>query len=588
MPNKKKLIEKKQTAMAMMQANNLTAARTILIDVCKKDKRDAEAFHMLGIVHARMGHLVNGVDCFTRVVTLRPKFAEGHDNLGMALQGVGQLAQAEKSFKKAINRNRHYKKAYLNLAQLLRQQGNFSGAITYLNSSIKDSAPDPMTYFTLGSIYSETGNQNEAASSYKAAIELKPDFFEAYGCLGGVYNKQGKLADAIEVYNHMLQLNSDSPDTIAAIAQIHEKQGEAKKAYELLENIVDKYPGNTNIALTLGLVARNIPVEKYAIQVILTALNYNETIDNNVRAQLYRLLGGLYDKLESYSDAFEYYKQANDLTAYPFDVDASLGEFSRLKKVFCTSFFERLATVSKDSRSPIFVVGMIRSGTSLVEQILCSHPLVFGAGELDNVFNIANSMVNEFDQKTSYPECMSSLSQESITAAATKYLEYTSELSSGSKNVVDKMPHNFLNLGLIEILFPNARIIHCMRQPMDTCLSCYFQDFGGRHPYTKDLSNLGAYYKQYQDLMQHWKSVLSIEFLEINYENLVKDPEKSSRQMIDFCGLGWDKNCLKFNTTNRVVKTASYYQVRQPLYTKSIERWKNYEYFLKPLNTALK
>jgi hypothetical protein len=236
----------------------------------------------------------------------------------------------------------------------------------------------------------------------------------------------------------------------------------------------------------------------------------------------------------------------------------------------------------------VFIVGMVRSGTSLVEQILSSHPDVHGAGELPDIIQITNGLQDFLGASAPYPECLSLLKQEHLDALAQHYLEHLKQISPDARRVVDKMPGNFMHLGLIEMLFPEARVIHCMRDPVDTCLSAYFQDFSRSHPYAYDLSNLGAFYRAYLKVMAHWRKILRLPLFELQYEDLIANQEQVSRALIEFCGLEWDDRCLQFHETQRFVGTASYDQVNRPLYKQSVARWKRYERHLGPLLAALK
>ena len=230
---------------------------------------------------------------------------------------------------------------------------------------------------------------------------------------------------------------------------------------------------------------------------------------------------------------------------------------------------------------------MPRSGTTLIEQILASHPEVYGAGELGLIISATDSLPSRLGSMLVYPECMASIDQRHLDQIADQYLRQISALSSNAARITDKMPHNFLHLGFIELLFPNARVIHCVREPLDTCLSCYFTDFGDKHAFSRNLSDLGRYYRQYQRLMKHWRKVLNIPIIDISYEALVEDQIALSQKMIEFCDLDWDDQCIDFYQTDRVVTTASYDQVRQPLYKTSVQRWKNYQEFIDPLMEEL-
>ena len=247
----------------------------------------------------------------------------------------------------------------------------------------------------------------------------------------------------------------------------------------------------------------------------------------------------------------------------------------------------RLPRARVHSDRPVFIVGMVRSGTTLVEQILSSHPDVYGAGELPDITEITRALPGFLGTGDRYPECLPKLTPEAADVMARRYLDRLTQIAPKARRVTDKLPGNFMYLGLIEFLFPGARIIHCMRDPVDTCLSAYFQDFSNNHPYAYDLSNLGAFYRGYLKLMAHWRKVIHLPLLEIKYEDLISDQERVTRSLVEFCGLEWDNRCLQFHETKRFVGTASHDQVNRPLYRESIQRWKNYERHLEPLLAAL-
>jgi hypothetical protein len=236
----------------------------------------------------------------------------------------------------------------------------------------------------------------------------------------------------------------------------------------------------------------------------------------------------------------------------------------------------RLPRSSHSSDRPIFIIGMPRSGTTLVEQILASHPDVYGGGELKEISTMVSSVR------------LGGLRQEDCDALARQYLKHLSELSATARFVTDKMPQNFLHLGFISLLFPQAHVIHCIRDPRDTCLSCFFQDFGYAHAYRYKQEVLGKYYNQYQRLMRHWRDVLDIPILDVSYEALVADQAGSTRAMLEYCDLEWDDRCLRFYENTRIANTASLDQVRRPVYTRSLGRWRHYEPYIQPLLASLK
>jgi hypothetical protein len=311
-----------------------------------------------------------------------------------------------------------------------------------------------------------------------------------------------------------------------------------------------------------------------------------ETLDENRRA-LHFSLGRIFDRLHRYGEAFEHYSAANQLAKLNYNFDDEVQLCNRLKEIFSSEHLKSLPKAGNKSERPVFVVGMPRSGTSLAEQILSSHSEIYGAGELQHMNELVGSIRGITLSKDDFPECVVELDAGQMDQLANTYLAKLDDLSADAPRVVDKMPNNFHYLGLIGLLFPKARIIHCLRDPRDTCLSIYFQDFNQTHAYGSDLTILGRYYREYEKLMAHWRSVVDIPLYEIHYADLVADQEKYSRELIEFCGLDWDDNCLDFYKAKRDVATASYNQVRRPMYKSSLERWRHYEPYIQPLLESL-
>ncbi|MCZ6837904.1 MAG: sulfotransferase [Alphaproteobacteria bacterium] len=314
-----------------------------------------------------------------------------------------------------------------------------------------------------------------------------------------------------------------------------------------------------------------------------------DTLPDRDRSVFNFALGKCFNDIQDYDAAFRHYEIANELSGKSrgFDLATLTDEFDRLISTFTPEFFEAQTSPGSDSERPVFILGMPRSGTTLVEQIIASHPLVFGAGGLMTINRVSWNLPAALKSGTPYPECVALMDEKLVEKVASGCLKELGELSDDAARVTDKMPNNFRHVGLIARLFPRARIIHCQCNPMDICLSCYFLDFRGRLDFAYDLTHLGQYYRQYERLMAHWKKVSPIPILDVRYEDLIADPENVSRRMIDYCGLEWDDACLAHDETERPVMTASHWQARQPIYQTSVERWRRYETHLGPLKAAL-
>jgi hypothetical protein len=303
-------------------------------------------------------------------------------------------------------------------------------------------------------------------------------------------------------------------------------------------------------------------------------------------------LGKIFDDHNNYPQAFKYYAAANALKneSFNYSAEADAARFSELIKVFNADFIQQQQHLGGGSDLPVFIVGMPRSATTLTEQIISSHPQVQAAGEVVFWGKAPVAMPLRLNTTTPYPQCVAEMLPQQASDIAAMYESTLLKIvgtNNQLKHITDKMPHNFVHLGLIALLFPNAKIIHTKRDPIDTCLSIFFQNFNESHTYACSLENLGHHYRQYQRIMQHWHTVLPGRIMDINYADTVADPEYWSRKLIAHIGLEWDDACLSPHKLERSVKTASIWQVRQPIYKSSVERWRNYEEFLAPLKQTL-
>ena len=296
----------------------------------------------------------------------------------------------------------------------------------------------------------------------------------------------------------------------------------------------------------------------------------------------------LLDKLGRYDEAFAQATGANVLRRPPYDPAIHQQTFDRLIAYFTRERITALPRAEHRSQKPVFIVGMPRSGTSLVEQILASHPSIHGAGELDFINRVFAGTLSMLSATANdYPACLDRLTVDIANGMAEIYLRPLIALDPGAERITDKLPLNFLHLGLIALLLPDAHVIHCRRDPLDTCLSCYMTEFALANDFKYDLTHAGLFYRLYERLMEHWKSVLDIPILDVDYEQMIAEPEVQSRRLIEFVGLPWDEQCLRFHESKRAVITASTQQVREPIYNSSVQRWRHYEKFLGPLKTAL-
>lgn len=610
-----------EQAQVLIRAGDFSKAKVIYDQICRLDQGDETAWMMLGAIHGQLGDLARSVSCLRQAIALRPDYPEAHYNLGYILRGQGDLQEAIAHFEQAAAAKPDYFDAWINMgvingilgaydkaeaccrkAEALRPGSldalmNLGNALLH-QDKIREAAvvfqrvlqvkPDfPEAIVALGSVFRANGNHEAAVAQCQYALTLKPNFFEAYLGLGKSLLPLGKPDEAWANCERALQIKPGSADVIVMMSNIAEHTGDVNKAYHVLLPLIDAGSDNVHVALAFARASKELGCQKESITHMEKVLATNPTMSVSGRRNLHFNLGKLYDSAREYDQAFTHYQQANVAKRWEFDAQRHRADADQFIAFQSPEFMSGMPRASIRSDRPIFVVGMMRSGTTLTEQILSSHPAVFGAGELPDIVQMANSLPAMLNTDMPYPQCLSLLTQEKLNELAQTYLDHLAVFSTDALRVVDKAPVNFRHLGLIELMFPNAHVIHCMRDPRDSCLSMYFTDFVHSHDYSFDLSNLGSFYRDYRRVMRHWRDTLKIPLLEVQYEEMVADPEVMIRRVIAFCGLEWDDRCLNFHKSKRYVNTPSYDQVRKPIYRKSAGRWKNYERHIGPLIEAL-
>ena len=407
----------------------------------------------------------------------------------------------------------------------------------------------------------------------------------ALNMLGVLKMEQNQFVEAVGLISQAIALDPDRPGFHHNLATNLRVLGRFDDAVHYCFRALTLEPNYASVYLNLAEMKR-FSADDAVIPLLEKQLANLDQKTDEEKCILHFAAGKIYQDLGDYPRAFEHFIKGNTARNAVFDPQIHDQWIQRLMDVCDRSLFDQQFGLVDSTASPIFIVGMPRSGTTLTESILTRHPSVTGLGELPDISSIAHSLPSHV-QNMSYPECLRSVSKNVLDGFHWGYRQRLTDLAGQGKRTVDKMPTNFFHLGLLALLFPNAKIIHCHRHPLDTCLSCYCKRFYEGQDFSYDLENLGHYYLSYQRVMNHWSQVLPIPIFNLEYERLIQDQETVSRELLDFCALPWDATCLKFNANTRPVKTASNWQVRQPLYSSSIQRWKHYEQELAPLRKIL-
>jgi tetratricopeptide (TPR) repeat protein len=536
----------------------------------------AEAFSNMGNALRRLGRTREAETCLRRALQIKPHFEEAHNNLGNALRDLGRFDEAAASYCRALTLNPNFADAHSNFGNVLRDLGQLLQAVASYRRALEINPHRPEAHNNLGNVLLDLLWLDEAAASYRQALALKPDYVHAHTALAMVLRQQGCAAAAEESCRKALAISPDSAESIAFLAELHADRGQFAEAIQLFNRALQIDP---NLSAAWAGLARNGRMDDDDGSWLAAAQGLvDKALPVRHAIYLRFAIGKYFDDIKNYEQAFHNYKLANELTksfGARFDRRQLTCNVDRMAKFYDSEWLRRARTASSQSERPIFVVGMPRSGTTLAEQILASHPAVFGAGELP-FWN---------DALVAYE---ASSTNDAVACFAEDYLRQLADLSADSIRVVDKMPTNYMNLGLINAALPNARIIHMQRNPIDTCLSIYFQNFSIAHAYANDLGDLAYYYGEYLRLMAHWRATLPPgSILDVSYEGLVSQQEAWSRKMIAFLELPWNARCLEFHETSRTVLTPSKWQVRQKMHSASSGRWRNYQKFIAPLEHLL-
>ena len=595
-------------AIKKAKKNGLDAKK--LGKLLSKSKRstesDAQAHNNLGTMLQGQGHLTEAEASYLQAIALKPDFAEAHNNLGLALQGQGRLTEAEVSYNRAIALKHDFAEAHNNLGNTLQGLGKLAEAEANYNQAILLKPDDAEAHNNLGSLLEGQGKLAEAEGRYDQAISLKPDYAEAHNNRGLALHRQSRLAEAEASYNQAIALKPDyaeAHNNLGLVLQGINRLPEAEASFNQAISLKPDYPeAHNNLGTMLQGISRLTEAEDRYNQAIalkpdfaeayrhvaqlkkldsqdqrflrMLELYRDDSITDEQRIHINFGLAKVHEGLKNFEQAFTHYVEGNELrkTSLHYHINQDLELFGKIKSSYsslksCLLKPEKLHTIAR----PIFIIGMPRSGTTLVEQIVSSHPIVTGAGELHYVDFFGSAIATG----------CSDITHEAVLNFRTRYLEKLKEYSQGNPWITDKMPLNFRYLGLLATAFPEAKFIHVKRRPEAVCWGNFETYFSATNlGYAWAIDDVVTYFRQYQNLMEFWANALQHRLYNLDYELLTDNQEPETRKLIDFIGLNWDEKCLSPEENMRNVSTASDLQVRQKVYKGSSDRWRQYEPFL--------
>lgn len=523
---------------------------------------------------------------FKKAISLKPDYVDAYLNLGNALKELDRREEALASYQRAAILAPFRADVHYNHGLLLQEMKRYQEALACLDKTIALAPDFADARNSRGFVLQKLKRYPEALESHERAIALKPDYAEAYCQRGMTLQDLGQHDEARASFDQAIALDPEFAAAYTARARLLMEQGMMAAAEQDLDTAIKIDPD------CLPAYAALASLKKYAaddprFEQLESFYARRAELQHSEVLELSFAMGRAWENQGKYDEAFSAYAEGNRLYLLdrPYDEKAANEMTEWITSAFSPDFFENFAEASaslppvSDERTPIFIVGMPRSGTTLIEQILASHPALFGAGEL----NIIDQTIQK-NQLVRHNNNDWKVSLSNFRQMGQSYLDEVWKRAPDARYITDKMPSNFRYLGLIHLMLPNAKFIHAMRDPMDSCFSCYSLHFNGDLDFTYDLGMLGRYYQRYIKVMEHWHRTLPPgRILDVRYEDTVADIETQARRILDYIGLPWDPSCLKFYETKRPVATASVTQVRQPIYSSSVARWKRFEKHLGPL-----
>ncbi|MDB9975106.1 tetratricopeptide repeat protein [Candidatus Thioglobus sp.] len=570
-------------------SNGQIKEAVIEIDLLIKEYPSAPLlFNISGAFHKSDGQLDEAVKKFKQALILKSNYAEAHYNLGVTLRELGQIDAAIQSYQNAIAIKHDYPNAHNNLGNALLDLKRFDAAVEHFEWAVAFNPEFASAYNNLGIANRLRGNTLEAIKSFDKALVIKPNYAEAANYRGIIFQDTGDHENAVKYYQKALAINPNLADAYNNIGLTEKEINNPDNAIKSFEKALSINPNFANVYYNLcGFEQYTLDNKKIAKMQSL--LSSDETNQSD-RINLNFALAKTNETLENQDEFFSYLHEGNRLRKdeLGYSIKKSQDLFSTIREIFAkeTSSINESSLNITSTKRPIFILGMPRSGTSLVEQIISSHKLVYGAGELNTLSEIfypilENKLSNEWNENT--------FSKQNILLMREKYLDSLSHLNTNANIITDKAPSNFRFIGLIFSIFPDAKIIHLKRNPIATCWSIYKTKWSGDgYGFSYNINDLVDYYGLYSELMNFWHKKFPGKIYDMSYEDLTNNQEEETKKLIKYCELEWDENCLNFHKNKRAVKTASLLQVREKMYQGSSEAWKTYEAHIQHLIKGLK
>jgi tetratricopeptide (TPR) repeat protein len=579
------------TGLQLFKQGQLEGAARHFRRALEADPKIYQALNLLGVISAQSGQLNEAIELLQRAVTARPLAAEAHNNLGMALNLAKRHAQAVPVLEKAATLNPNYAQAHNNLGVAQQGLGHRERAMVCFQRACAIKPDYVEALSNLGAALHILKRNEDAVAVLLRALALNPRFAEAHSNQGAALLALDRSEEAVAACLRAVSLEPNNAQAHAQTGNVHLALGKLEDARRSFEAAIRLSPENPALYAQLVNCYTVMEADPH-VEAMENLHRRIEDLPGDGPIELHFALAKAYTDTGADEQAFHHLTEGNALKrrTVHYDEATTLQWLGRIREVFSADMMRRKTGLGAVTVKPVFILGMMRSGSTLVEQILASHPAIVAAGERPYLRDAYDLVRQEMNTELPFPEFVAIAAEKQLKAIGAAYLAQLEKtpLGAAAERITDKMPSNFAMAGLIHLAMPNARIIHTCRDPVDTCLSAYSKLFADEQPFTYDLGELGRYYAAYRQVMAHWHDVLPPGvMLDVQYESLVADLETEARRIVAHCGLEWDERCLAFYKTERAVRTASAAQVRKPIYKSVTGRWKPSNEVLAPLLAGL-
>jgi tetratricopeptide (TPR) repeat protein len=606
------------------QQGNLADATVTLQEAIELDPKNSQAYNNLGIIRFESRAYKEAVESYRTALKIQPNFPEAYNNLGNALRRVADFDGAIDAYQNALALREQYPEAYNNLGTLLREQGKMDQATHALRKAVQQNPKYVEAHNNLATLYFTESKDVEALRQLTEVLKIAPKDTRALILTGRCQLRRANFRAAEQACRMALNEEPDNAEALTVLGQVLHEIDNYEEALGLLERAVELAPNNPETLNFYGVALKSMGRLDDARDIILKGLefnrnmygayaNLNDLVDFKQNQELFERIQSIMESAKNqetqqllplhyayakaledngqHEKALKHYITGGKLkrAVLKYDEEDTLGFFDAIKKASPAKMFKERPFEGNPTDRLVFIIGMPRSGSTLVEQILASHDDIYGAGEVKYFSQSLHRVRDRFPSLSRFPDMIPQMGPAQYKMLADFYQQKMFQSAGDAKRVTDKLLTNYFFVGLLHLCFPNAKFINTRRDPVDTCLSTFTKLFKDDMPHSYDMGELGRYYRKYDELMKHWEKVLPKGTIKVvEYENVVADMETEAKALIEFIGLEWDPKLLDFHKSTRPVKTASVAQVRKPIYSSSVKRWKKYGKGLQPLVDSIR